>query len=143
MMRTNQTLNLINEYLKDVRIFIKYFEEKYHRKDVLQAWHDGDIPQSGNITDTAGYELHGIGCYIFFPDREINFDFGPELRSDGFDLWRLKGYLNQRPDIANHLSKEELEVAFNNLEKEGVIKKIYQNSNLYFFQKRPLDCHAR
>lgn len=132
MISTNQTLNLINEYLNDIRIFMKYFKEKYHIEDILRAWHDGDIPQSSHITDTVEYELHGIGCYIFFPDREINFDFGPESRSDGFDLWRLKGYLNQRPDIARYLSKEELEIAFDNLIKEGVIKKIYQNSNLFF-----------
>lgn len=135
-MNINQTLNLINEYLNDVRMFIKYFKEKYHREDVILAWRDGDIPQSGNVTDTIEYELHGIGCCIFFPDREIDFDFGPEMRSDGFDLWRLKKYLNQRPDISKHLSIEDLETTFNNLVKNGTIGKTYPNSNLYFFQNK-------
>ena len=135
-MSINQTLSLINEYLNDVRMFIKCFKIKYHREDVLRAWHDGVIPQSGNVTDTIEYELHGIGCCIFLPNREIDFDFGPELRSDGFDLWRLKKYLNQRSDISKHLSIQELEITFNNLVKNGTICKIYQNSNLYFFQNQ-------
>ena len=101
---------------------------------MLRAWHDGDIPQSGSVTDTIEYELHGIGCCIFFPDREIDFDFGPELSSDGFDLWRLKKYLNKRPDISKYLSIEGLEATFNNLVISGKIGKTYQNSDLYFFQ---------
>ena len=75
-MINNQILSLINEYLKDIHVFMVYFEKKYKRKDVLRAWHDGDIPQSGKVTDSIEYELHGIGCSIFFPDRELDFDFG-------------------------------------------------------------------
>lgn len=105
-----------------------------HLQDVLRAWHDGTIPKSGNVTDIIEYELHGIGCFVFFPDREVNFDFGPELWADGFDLWRLKDYLNNRPDISKSLSKDELETNFYDLIKRGVIKKIYQTSNLYFFR---------
>lgn len=135
-MSIDQTVNLINEYLNDICIFIKYFKEKYHREDILRAWHDGDVPQSGNVTDTIEYELHGIGCSIFILNREIDFDFGPELRSDGFDLWRLKKYLNQRSDISKHLSIEELETAFDCLVKNGTIGKVYLNSNLYFFLNR-------
>lgn len=132
-MSNKQILNLIKDYQNDVKLFMKLFNEKYARKDIIRAWHDGDIPQNGKVTDTIEYELHGIGCCVFFPDREIDFDFGPNLRTDGFDLWRLKQYIKQNTNPGKYPTNDELEVSFNQLAECGAIKKIYENSNLYFF----------
>lgn len=134
-MSTKQTLNLIESYLNDIQLFMKHFSKKYNRNDVLRAWHDGDILQQGNITDDIEYELHGIGCCIIFPDKEVEFDFGPESRFDGFDLWRLKGYLEQCPTFSAKLSEKDLEASFNALVKDGAINKVYESSNLYFFRE--------
>lgn len=133
-MKIDQALNLIREYLNDVSLFMKYFKQKYYREDVLRAWHDKTISQNGNVSDTIEYELHGVGCCIFFPNREVDFDFGPGSRSDGFDLWRLKKYLKQRPDISKTLSIEELETSFNALIDSGRIAQNFQGCHLYFFQ---------
>lgn len=125
-------LNLIQDYLGDIRLIINLFKKKYGRTDILRAWHEGVIPQCGNIGDTAEYELHGIGCSVFFPDRNVDFDFGPEQRIDGFDLWRLKKYLDQRPDVKKYINGEKLEIFFDQLIESKIIVKEYQNSNLYF-----------
>lgn len=132
-MSNQKTLSLIKDYQRDVKLFMKLFYEKYYRKDVLRAWHDGEVPQEGKLTDSVEYELHGIGCCVFFPDREVDFDFGPDLRVDGFDLWRLQQYIKRNANPEKYPSLDELEVSFKNLVESGRIKKIYNNSNLYFF----------
>ncbi len=131
-MNNKKILDLIKDYQNDVELFMKLFNEKYARKDVIRAWHDGDIPQAGEVANTIEYELHGIGCCVFFPDREIDFDFGPELRTDGFDLWRLKQYVKRNENSKKYPISDELDISFNRLIKSGKIKKTYKNSNLYF-----------
>lgn len=130
------TIQLINSYIADIQIFMKLFEKKYGRSDVMRAWRDGTISQFGSVTDSIEYELHGIGCCIFFPDREVDFDFAPERRTDGFDLWRLTRYLNHYSDFKKDLNEKILETSFKHLLEIGVIKKLYPNSNLYFLDSK-------
>ncbi|MFZ2315431.1 MAG: hypothetical protein WAW86_07220 [Gammaproteobacteria bacterium] len=133
-MSEKNIVNLINDYLDDIQIFMKLFKDKYQREDVLRAWHEGSIPKSGSVTDKVEYELHGVGCCVYFPHREVDFDFGPGSRFDGFDLWRLKQYLSQREDLSGYLSKDDLESEFNRLIENNEIEKVYSNSSLYFFK---------
>lgn len=140
-MNKREILNIITDYLNDIHIFMKYFKEKYHREDVLRAWHERSIPKEGNVTDEIEYELHGAGCCILFPDREVDFDFGPNSRFDGFDLWRLKRYLKQRPNLTNTFILDELEIAFNSLVEDGSIFK-FDNSSLYFFKEKTNKLYA-
>ena len=134
-MKKNVLLNLINDYQNEVQKFMERFESKYKCSDVLRAWREEIIEKEGHLPDGIEFELHGIGCRIYYPDHEVDFDFGPENRSDGFDLWRLKKYLSQRKDIQQILSVSELEAIFKELEHENIIAKIYDNSNLHFFVK--------
>ncbi len=125
-------LNLIKDYLNEVRGFMECFSGEYGRSDMLKAWREGLIEKDGSLPGGIDYELHGIGCRIYKSDCELDFDFGPENRTDGFDLWRLKGYLSQRTDIQKILDIDDLSISFNELESEGVIVKLYGNSSLYF-----------
>jgi hypothetical protein len=126
---------LIDDYLADVANGIDLFKLKIGDKNPLKAWRDNDIPQKGNLTDDVKYELHGIGCLLVYPEYEVDFDFGPDERIDGFDLWRLSQYVagrvNRYPEYedTNNL-KRDFEQAVNN----GEISKIdHPYCNLYFY----------
>lgn len=129
---------LINDYLFDVEQGLSLFQKKIGDKNPLKAWRDGDIPQKGKLNDVVRYELHGIGCLLVFPDYEVDFDFGPGYRSDGFDLWRLFRYVLARggkyPDYKN---VRNLENDFNESIKTGGIIKIgHTYCNLYFLSEK-------
>lgn len=49
------------------------------------------VPRRGWLDDaqTISYMFHGIGCRVMFGKVEVDFDFGPGGRFDGFDAWRL------------------------------------------------------
>lgn len=119
-MKREVVLSLIDDFLQDIKKFNVLFEKIYHRKDILRAWHEKVIPQYGKLSDSIEYELHGIGCCIIYPDREVDFGFGPNHQINGFDLWRLTRYSRSRKDILS-ITEEELAFEFNSLIKEGII----------------------
>ncbi|MCA3174540.1 MAG: hypothetical protein ING36_03225 [Burkholderiales bacterium] len=128
--------NAIQEYLGSVENSLKLFEQKFGRRDVLNAWHQGVLPKEGILADNVEYELHGAGCYVSYPSVDIDFDFAPGGRSDGFDLWRLGKYLRQFPErFPEYQDKGHLESAFEQLIKSGMIsQKFPEQSSLYFFE---------
>jgi hypothetical protein len=132
----DKVIELIKEYLTDVEIFMSKFYEKFQRRDVLRAWREKIIPQNGRISNEIEYELHGIGCRIYFHDRIVDFDFGPSQRIDGFDVWRLEKYLQSRNDSSLSMTRDELQDGFNKLISMNIIEKKFldQNCHLYFFK---------
>jgi len=128
--------NAIHEYLGVIENSLKLFEQRFGRRDVLSAWRQGVLSKDGMLTDDVEYELHGVGCYVSSPSFDIDFDFGPGGRSDGFDLWRLGKYLGQFPErFPEYQDKGHLEAAFEQLIKSGMIsQKFPEQSSLYFFE---------
>lgn len=129
----NDLLKLINEYLGSVEQGMKLFDGEIGRRDVLFAWHKGQLAQTGYLPGDVEYELHGVGCFFSFPDFDVDFDFGPGGRSDGFDLWRLGKYVRQFPDkYPSLLNKGSLEMAFEELGRDGLIAQPFlPDSSLY------------
>jgi hypothetical protein len=73
-----------------------------------------------------------------FPQRqrdfEIDFDFGPRGRSDGFDLWRLSKYARQfKNRFPEYQQKSRLEEAFEELKRNGVITQSFPAECLLYF----------
>ncbi len=126
---------LIDDYLKQVEIGLKLFKEKIGDIHPLRAWGDKLIPQNGKLSQNVEYEFHGIGCYLTFSDHEINFDFGPENRHDGFDLWRLGQYIESCPEkYPEYQDKEKLKIDFEHAIEDGAIAKLdHPHCNLYYF----------
>jgi len=84
------------------------------------------------------YQFHGIGCLLIFSDREVDFDFGPENRTDGFDLWRLTEYTLSCPEkYPEYKDKDKLKQDFENAVQQEMITKLDNPyCNLYFKKKR-------
>lgn len=125
---------LIAEYLKEVEKVIAVFSTKIGRKDILRAWGEKAIPAKGKISKDVFYELHGIGCYLSYKDYHIDFDFGPNDRIDGFDLYKLKDYAQQFPDkYPQYQDRDILEKDFNRLIELGIISQKYIGNSWLFF----------
>ncbi|MBC3304342.1 hypothetical protein H0Z09_24715 [Pseudomonas sp. SWRI18] len=131
----NKTLeSLIHEYLAHVKEATDLLESSFGTKNILGLWRSKRIPQRGSVTDNVTYELHGIGCRVYLPDACIDFDYGPDDRVDGFDLWRLYMYVCEVPHKYQKYTEESaLKEDFNEYLKLGKAKKIPNSmSNLYF-----------
>jgi hypothetical protein len=75
-----------------------------------------------------------------FKDKIIDFDFAffPEPRHDGFDLWRITGFIqNQISKYPEYQDKNKIENDFNELIKNGIIikPKLDNITTLYFFRE--------
>ena len=125
---------VIDDYLSKVEQGVSLFKKQLGDKHPLQAWGNKDIPQRGKLSDAIEYEFHGIGCALIFSDCEVDFDFGPDDRVDGFDLWRLTQYLlscpNKYPDYSADKIKKDFE---NALEHKAITKLTHPYCNLYFY----------
>lgn len=75
----------------------RYLQEKFGTRNILRLWRSGNIERCGEVIDGIEYELHGIGCAIYFPTDSVDFDYGSNNRIDSFDEWRLYIYATDRP----------------------------------------------
>ena len=128
---------LISDFLDEVESSLVLFEKKFGSRSLHQLWREKKIPQRGEIFDGISYQLHGNGCMVEFPDHCVDFDFGPEERTDGFDSWRLYNYATEHSEkYPKYKTQESIEVELKKYEQENIIKKLENSySDLYFFQK--------
>ncbi|WP_421694513.1 DUF6896 domain-containing protein [Aestuariivirga sp.] len=85
---------LILDYLTAVERCLALFEKKFGRKDLIRAWREGVIPQTGKLADGVLYQIHGFGCGVEYTDHDIDFEFANQ-HEVGFDAWRLWRYAKQ------------------------------------------------
>lgn len=60
------------------------------------GWQQRKFPRTGTLRDGSEYQFHGIGVSVVRNDIEVDFDFGPGGRTDGFDAWRLWRFATNR-----------------------------------------------
>ncbi|MEW5251109.1 DUF6896 domain-containing protein [Microbulbifer sp. 2201CG32-9] len=135
MMIDENLKTVIDDYLGEVQKGINLFKSKIGDTPPLVAWRNKDIPQKGKLSDDVKYEFHGIGCVLIFPEYEVDFDFGPDNRSDGFDLWRLHLYVSNRAKKYPYFQDEKkLKKEFENaIEASAIAQLDHPYSNLYFY----------
>lgn len=128
-------ITVIREYRKEVDHGLVLFEQQVGRRDLIAAWREGLLEKSGLLKDGTEYELHGVGCSLFFNGHEVDFDFSVGERSDGFDAWKLWRYAKQFPDrFPRYQRKSEVEKDFGELVSNGMIVQLFPaQSPLYFF----------
>jgi hypothetical protein len=126
---------LIFDFLSAVEASLKLLEDKFGSRSLHQLWHDNKIAQRGEIFKGVSYQLHGNGCMIEYPEYCVDFDFGPNGRTDGFDAWRLYNYACEFPEKhAKYTNFATVESELNQYIQENMVKKMDNStSNLYFF----------
>ena len=124
---------LINDYLSDVKMGASLIEKQLGEENNIKDWNNY-IPRSGTLSDTINYQFHGIGCLFEFEDYDVDFDFGENWRIDGFDLWRLSLYVEERPSkYLKYNDKSKLKQDFEQAIEQGVIYKSKSvHDNLYY-----------
>ncbi|WP_372339936.1 hypothetical protein [Pseudomonas sp. P7548] len=77
-----------------------------------------------------------MGCRVYISEICIDFDYDPDDRVDGFDLWRLFIYACELPEkYKQYTDREFLENDFNEYLKLGKAKKTPgAMSSLYFIE---------
>lgn len=131
---------LIKDYQDTANKAVSIFKQKYNVENLLEGWHSRLYSQTGDIKELGikFYAFHGIGLATHFQDKVVDFDFAffPEQRHDGFDLWRLKGFVSNQPlKYSKFLNSKLLEKDFNNLVSQNIIynPKLEHSTNLYFW----------
>lgn len=123
-------LRLISEYQLAVLGFVKALCKRYALEEdeyILRAVRsDRKVPTTGTLDDRfeTRFRFHGSGC-AFESDRgEVDFDFGPGGRHDGFDGWRLWIYAqSQSEDYPMFQRLEIVESVLGELVTEGMVER--------------------
>jgi len=138
---TINLLDIIKDYQISTDKAVQIFKKKYKVNDILEGWYSRVYEQTGKIIDEGlyFYAFHGIGLAAHFKDKIVDFDFAyfPEPRHDGFDLWRLTGFIqNQHNKYPEYRDKEKIVREFNELIKNGIVAqpKLENSTTLYFFK---------
>lgn len=113
---------LIDDYLRAVEHGVSLLKQEFKAEDLLAAWLRRDIPKEGTLSDGLRFKFHGVGCFLIYEDMDVNFDFGPKGRSDGFDAWRLWEYSSQCAEqYPEFRSENAVKKALDDLIVEGTV----------------------
>lgn len=128
--------SLIFDFLSAVKTSLQLLEDRFGSRSLHQLLHDKKIAQRGEIFKGVSYQLHGNGCMIEYPEHCVDFDFGPNGRTDGFDAWRLYNYACEFPEkYAKYTNLATVKLELNKYIQEDMIKKTDNStSNLYFLR---------
>jgi len=115
---------LIFDFLGAVETSLQLLEDKFGSRSLQQLWHEKKIAQRGKVLNGVSYQLHGSGCMIEYPDYCVDFDFGPNGRTDGFDAWRLYNYACELPEKhAKYTNLTIVESELNQYIQGDIVKK--------------------
>ena len=90
--RLVEGLRLVRDYQHAVARVVRELQAYHGVEDLLSARESGAIPSAGEAPFS--FTFHGIGCRAHVDGSDVDFDFGPDRRIDGFDAWRLSIFVN-------------------------------------------------
>lgn len=126
---------VVRAFQADVQRALSLFREHRNAEGVY-AWRRLGFEQTGHIDTEKRYPyfFHGIGCCVHL-DRttHIDWDFGHEGRADGFDLWRLRKFLEERPLLQASLPLSALEALFDAAVRNGSIVSPWRAHSDYLY----------
>jgi hypothetical protein len=124
--------HLIVDFLSKVEKAAALLEAKFGTRCILRLWHTKKIERCGTIIGSVTYELHGVGCAVYLPEACIDFDYGPEGRTDGFDIWRLYLLACELPkQYEKYTDIKLLRADFEEYIKQEKLEKISPSDSLY------------
>jgi hypothetical protein len=97
----DRLLVMIKDYQQRVARFVAAAKAAFGEEDLLAAAWAKRLPEEGHLDDAeeSSFQFHGAGCAVKTRDAEVDFDFGPEGRHDGFDAWRLCIFAESQPQV--------------------------------------------
>lgn len=114
---------LISEYQVAVRRVVSALRMGFGRDDLLTSRRRGEIPKSG-VINGIDFSFHGVGCRGTVDGMDVDFDFGPDGRTDGFDAWRLWNFAKQKPAAYPQFQRQEdINTALEMLARSGDIER--------------------
>jgi hypothetical protein len=124
---------VIRAFQADVQRALALFRE-HLGLDVIFPWRSHGLTRIGHITHGHHYAFHGKGCRVHLgPNLHIDWDFGNNGRADGFDLWRLQRFLDERPNLQQMLPPAELEELLDEAVRSGEIVSPWRSSGDWLY----------
>lgn len=127
---------LIFDFLSKVEKAATLLEEKFGTRCILRLWRTNKIERCGIIVENITYELHGVGCAVYLPEVCVDFDYGADGRTDGFDVWRLYLFACELPkQYEKYTDKNVLKSEFQDYIAAGYLEKMSGPTDyLYVFK---------
>jgi hypothetical protein len=106
-------------------------------------WREAGLEREGVLSGSpsVAYVFHGAGLWLRIDSEEIDFDFGFDGRTGGFNEWWLAKFVEQRPSrFPRFQDPDLLRMALSEAEEEGTISKLYevrQDSLFYLTRRAP------
>jgi hypothetical protein len=94
------------------------------------AWVGTEIPQRGQLANGASYFKHGYGCAVRFSEHAVDFDFGKNGETNGFDAWRLAAFAGDRLARYGFAGEAALKDSFQTAVNNGEL--VYSGYILYY-----------
>ncbi|MCL6700924.1 hypothetical protein [Pseudomonas sp. T1.Ur] len=124
---------LAHDFLSSVDEATFLLEEKFGTRCILRLWSSEKIKRCGVVKGNVTYELHGVGCAVNLPHVLVDFDYGPDGRTDGFDAWRLFIYASELPEKhPKYQSKEVLNLEFEEYVASGRFEPMPKGRNGFY-----------
>ena len=96
-------------------------------------WATSGINQRGELKNGIKYFKHGYGCAVHLSSGAVDFDFGPNGEYNGFDEWRLWGFLQNSQLPKFFKSESELKQEFRHAIESGELT--FSGYILYFLNE--------
>lgn len=98
-------------------------------------WVRSKVPQRGQLEGGVAYEKHGVGCIVYLPQGEVDFDFGKHGEIDGVDPWRLYLFSSRESSRYGFENQEDFEGCFQIAVDEGHL--VGSGGSLFYVANRP------
>lgn len=99
------------------------------------GWVTSRTPQNGKLNGDISYFKHGAGCAVYFPDDEVDFDFGDGGEINGFDVRRLSLFLEGKLSKYGFESLSDLEACFDSAVADGHL--VRSEDSLFYVANLP------
>ncbi|MCD9014398.1 DUF6896 domain-containing protein [Parachryseolinea silvisoli] len=126
---------ILKDYLKDIISVVEIMKTEGFRRNSEQSWQEA-LYKTGTIDEhDLEYNFHGMGCWVKWKDRIIDFDFRGDVENTifGIDPWFAACYLQSLrlsgfDDV--DFCQEQISKVIEKLADKGRLAK---RNNVYFY----------
>jgi hypothetical protein len=114
-------VELIRAYNSAAEDAVRELRSSYPPFRDAMSLKQAEIPRQGTLASGRTFSFHEIGCCFEKDGVEVDVDFGPNGRSDGFDAWRLHRFSANVGQT--HLTYYQIQIALDEMLRAGEIVK--------------------